>query len=126
MHLIRQAFIMSDLEFTKPQPLHLYSKNNVPRSCEEGMKCPHFLPVSAVGCTGIHCSHSIFTQAGAATQGRQLTCPGVHAFHLVSPRDYTGIPIWLRFLPHGRRPLQRAGALISFKCCFMKCVKQQF
>lgn len=53
--------------------------------------------VSAVGCTGMHCSHSVFTQAGAATQGWQLTCLGVQAFHLVSRWGYTGIPIWYGF-----------------------------
>lgn len=56
MHLIGQAFIMSDLEFTKPQPLHLYNKNNVPRLCKEGMKCPHmlFLPLSQLWAALVH------------------------------------------------------------------------
>lgn len=70
--------------------------------------------VSAVGCTGIHCSCSGFTQAGAATQGWQLTCPGGHAFLLVSRRGYTGIPIWLRFSWHGCRPFLQ---MLRYEMC---------
>lgn len=65
MHLIRQAFIMSDLEFTKPQPLHLYNKNNVPRSCEEGMKCPHFLPLSQLWAALVYIVHTQFSHRQA-------------------------------------------------------------
>lgn len=61
MHLIRQAFIMSDLEFTKPQLLHLYNKNNVPRPCEEDMKCPHFLPLSQLRAALVYIVHTLFS-----------------------------------------------------------------
>lgn len=63
MHLISQAFIMSDLEFTKPQPLHLYNKNNVPRPCEEGTKRPHMLllPLSQLWAALVYIVHALFS-----------------------------------------------------------------
>lgn len=128
MHLIGQAFIMSDLEFTKPQPLHLYNKNNVPRPCEEGMKCPHmlFLPLSQLWAALVYIVHALLSHCRSCHPGTAAHMPWSPSFPSGESMRLHWDPNLVRFPPHGRWPWQRAGALLSFKCCFVKCVKHQF